>query len=126
MSLASAAPKSPPAAEAAAPWMPAPPLEADPATVKIGQTLTTVHGPQVVRAIAKETHVGAYHLVTPSGAYYVDGVVASTYIAHVPLGVGAEGAGRPGGAAPHGRWRPHPSGCPTSPTPRRRPAPRRG
>ena len=27
---------------------------------------------------------GAYHLVTPSGAYYVDGVAASTYVAYIP------------------------------------------
>ena len=41
-------------------------------------------GPSPIVAIAKETHAGAYHLVTPSGAYYVDGVAASTYVAYIP------------------------------------------
>jgi len=59
-------------------------VETDPATVKIGQRLTTVDGPQPITAIAKETHVGAYHLITPSGAYFVDGVAASTYVAYIP------------------------------------------
>jgi len=59
-------------------------VEVDPATVKPGQTLTTKHGPQVIRSATKETHVGAYHLITPSGAYFVDGIAASTYVAYVP------------------------------------------
>ena len=59
-------------------------VEADPATVKLGQSLATPDGPSPIVAIAKETHAGAYHLVTPSGAYYVDGVAASTYVAYIP------------------------------------------
>ena len=59
-------------------------VEADPATVKLGQFLTTPHGPQAIRAIAKEKKIGAYHLITPSGAYYVDGVAASTYVSYIP------------------------------------------
>lgn len=59
-------------------------VETDPATVEIGQTLTTVDGPQAIASIAKETHVGAYHLIVPSGAYYVDGVAASTYVSYIP------------------------------------------
>ena len=59
-------------------------VEADPATVTLGQMLSTTDGPQAITAIAKETHVGAYHLITPSGAYYVDGVAASTYVAYIP------------------------------------------
>ena len=60
-------------------------VEADPATVKVGQMLNTAHGPERIRAVVKEPLPGAYHLVTPSGAYYVDGVAASTYAAYIPL-----------------------------------------
>ena len=62
--------------------------EADPATVKPGDLLTTIEGTQdaVVR-VETTTEQGAYHILVASGAYYVDGVAASTYIAHVPLGV---------------------------------------
>ncbi len=59
-------------------------VEADPATVKLGQMLSTVAGPQLITAITRETHVGAYHPITPSGAYYVDGIAASTYAAYIP------------------------------------------
>ena len=58
--------------------------QADPSTVQIGQTLSTPDGPQLVAFITKETHAGAFHLVTPSGAYYVDGVAASTYVSYIP------------------------------------------
>jgi len=57
---------------------------ADPAVVKHGQTLSTRNGPQAITAITTETHVGAYHPMTPSGAYYVDGIAASTYPAYIP------------------------------------------
>ena len=43
------------------------------------------HDP-VVR-VETTTERGAYHILVASGAYYVDGVAASTYVAHVPLGV---------------------------------------
>ena len=59
-------------------------VEADPATVTLGQMLSTTDGLQAITVITKETHVGAYHLITPSGAYYVDGVAASTYVAYIP------------------------------------------
>ena len=59
-------------------------VEADPATVTVGQMLTTPEGAQPVIAVRKERHLGAYHLITPSGAYYVDGVAASTYPAYIP------------------------------------------
>lgn len=59
-------------------------VKADPATVVLGQTLTTANGPQKITAIAQEMHAGAFHLVTPSGAYYVDGVAASTYVSYIP------------------------------------------
>lgn len=36
--------------------------------------------------VEKRLERGAYHALVPGGAYYVDGVLASTYIAHVPLG----------------------------------------
>ena len=63
-------------------------VEADPATVKLGDRLTAASGAQeaVVR-IERVAERGAYHILVASGAYYVDGVAASTYIAHVPLGV---------------------------------------
>ena len=63
-------------------------IEADPAAVRPGDLLTTIEGTQeaVVR-VGKATERGTYHILIASGAYYVDGVAASTYIAHVPLGV---------------------------------------
>jgi hypothetical protein len=59
-------------------------VEADPASVKLGQTLSTPTGPQAVTAITKETHLGAFHPITPSGAYYADGLAASTYVSYIP------------------------------------------
>ena len=52
------------------------------------QKCLTIDGTQdaVVR-IETTAERGAYHILVASGAYYVDGVAASTYIAHVPLGV---------------------------------------
>ena len=63
-------------------------IEADPAAVRPGDLLTTIEGTQeaVVR-VGKATERGTYHILIASGAYYVDGVAASTYIAHVPLRV---------------------------------------
>jgi len=58
--------------------------EVDPSSVKIGQVLTTPEGPATITAIKQETHLGAYHLVTASGAYYVDSVLASTYVSYIP------------------------------------------
>lgn len=62
-------------------------VAADPTTVKVGSMLSTPDGQQRVVTVGKEMHAGAYHLVTPSGAYYVDGVAASTYVAYVPHAV---------------------------------------
>ena len=64
-------------------------VEADPATVKLGDLLTTASGRQeaVTRIEREVVERGAFHIMVASGAYYVDGVAASTYIAHVPLGV---------------------------------------
>ena len=64
-------------------------VEADPATVKLGDLLTTASGRQeaVTRIERSVAERGAFHIMVASGAYYVDGVAASTYIAHVPLGV---------------------------------------
>ena len=63
-------------------------VEADPATVQLGDRLTAAGGAQeaVVR-IERVAERGAYHILVASGAYYVDGLLASTYVAHVPLGV---------------------------------------
>lgn len=60
-------------------------VETDPAEVTIGQTLfTSSSGPQVIRAVGKETRLGAYHIVVPSGSYYVDGALASTFVSYIP------------------------------------------
>lgn len=58
--------------------------EIDPATIKVGDVVTTVHGPQPVLNVTEGFDVGAYHLMTPSGLYYTDGVLCTTYIAEVP------------------------------------------
>jgi len=65
-------------------WLLVDGVEADPATVQLGQMLRTPNGWQRVTAISKEVYAGAYHLVTPSGLYYVDDVAASTYVAYIP------------------------------------------
>ena len=59
-------------------------VETDPARATVGQAVDTPHGPAPITAIKKERFVGAYHPITPSGAYYVDGVAASTYPAYIP------------------------------------------
>ena len=59
-----------------------------PPDVAVGDILSTQWGPQAVASIdtdAKEA--GLYHVVTPSGRYYVDGVLATTYVDHVPYAV---------------------------------------
>ena len=56
----------------------------DPATVRVGDALDTPRGPERVVRVDQEVRRGAIHLVTPSGAYYVDGVAASTYVAYIP------------------------------------------
>jgi len=61
-------------------------IEMDPALAAVGQTLDTTHGAQPILSITKEKFDGAYHLFTASGAYYVDGVAASTYPAYIPHG----------------------------------------
>merc|ERR550514_408000 len=65
-------------------WLIVDGVETDPATVRLGQMLRTPDGWQQVTAISTEVYAGAYHLVTPSGAYYVDDVAASTYVAYIP------------------------------------------
>jgi len=59
-------------------------IETDPDAVVLGQMLSTPTGPQAITSIGKETHVGAFHPVTASGAYYVDGIAASTYVSYIP------------------------------------------
>jgi hypothetical protein len=59
-------------------------VEAPPEHVAAGDVLTTTHGPEVVETVAFGKEAGVYHIVTPSGTYYVDGVAASTYVAYIP------------------------------------------
>jgi hypothetical protein len=65
-------------------WLMVDRVEADPAMAKVGQRLTTTEGEQTIVSIFKADRAGAYHLVTASGQYYVDGVLASTYVAYIP------------------------------------------
>ena len=61
--------------------------EADPATVKLATSTTASGEQEAVVRVETAVEQGAFHILVASGAYYVDGVTASTYIAHVPLGV---------------------------------------
>ena len=65
-------------------WLMIDDIETDPTAAKVGQRLTTTEGEQTIVSISKAARAGAYHLVTASGQYYVDGVLASTYVAYVP------------------------------------------
>ena len=56
----------------------------DPTLAKIGQHVNTPSGREAIVAITKRQMDGAYHIITPSGLYYVDGIVASTYVAYIP------------------------------------------
>ena len=56
----------------------------DPIHVKVGQHVHTRAGREPIVAITKRQMDGAYHIITPSGLYYVDGVVASTYVSYIP------------------------------------------
>ena len=59
-----------------------------PAKVAIGDVLSTEWGPQAVESIdANSVETGWYHIITPSGRYFVDGVLATTYVDHVPYAV---------------------------------------
>lgn len=62
-------------------------VEADPAAVRVGDTLTTTSGPEPVLRVGRTTAGGAFHLLTPSGTYYADGVLCTTFIAEVPRSV---------------------------------------
>jgi len=65
-------------------WIFADGVEVDPASVVVGQRVTSPHGPSPILSIGTQVHVGAYHLVTPSGTYFVDDALASTYVAYLP------------------------------------------
>jgi hypothetical protein len=66
-------------------WMWVNGADADPASVRAGDVLRTAEGDEdVVANVALETRRGAYHPMVPSGAYFVDGLRASTYVADVP------------------------------------------
>lgn len=58
----------------------------DPADLKVGDELTTPGGGRArVNRVDREWRLGAYHITTPSGTYFVDGHLASTYMAVVPF-----------------------------------------
>ena len=59
--------------------------ERDPATVVVGDLLTTPLGPAPVERIERVVEAGAFHPVVAGGSYYVDGILASDYNAHVPM-----------------------------------------
>ena len=60
----------------------------DPASVKLGEMLTTsCCGEQPIERIEHTIEEGKFHLNTDSATYYADGVLASTYVAYVPLNV---------------------------------------
>jgi hypothetical protein len=64
--------------------------ETDPATVVVGDALQIAVKSgrftiERVERIAREVMRGAFHVQVASGAYYADGILCSTYIAHVPL-----------------------------------------
>jgi hypothetical protein len=69
-------------------WLPINGVPADPATAKVGDTVqvsSTGAGDPIATITKVELGtrgVGAYHLFTPSGQYYVDGVAATTYAYH--------------------------------------------
>ena len=63
-------------------------VERDPATVKVGETLTTsCCGEQPITKIEHTVEQGKFHITTPSNNYYADGVLSSTYVDLVPLNV---------------------------------------
>ena len=63
-------------------------VEREPASVQAGEMLTTsCCGPQPIERIEKTVEAGKFHLTTDSATYYADGVLASTYVAYVPLNV---------------------------------------
>ena len=58
-----------------------------PEKVAVGDEVMTETGPQKVQSITIADERGAYHVQTPSGFYYVDGIVATTYVDFVPYPV---------------------------------------
>lgn len=60
-------------------------VEQDPAFVLVGDNLSTVNGAALVTRISHVSEPGAFHPVVESGSYYVDGLLASDYNAHVPM-----------------------------------------
>ena len=48
-------------------------IESDPVTAKIGQTVSTPDGPKRITRIQYYRQRGAYHIIVPSGMYYVNG-----------------------------------------------------
>jgi len=58
-----------------------------PEAVVVGDVLSTENGPQRVSTVKVRRELGIYHITTPSGLYYVDGVLATTYVAFIPYPV---------------------------------------
>ena len=58
-----------------------------PEKVAVGDEVMTEWGVQTVESVKMTKEQGAYHVQTPSGFYYVDGIVATTYVDFVPYPV---------------------------------------
>jgi subtilisin family serine protease len=57
----------------------------DPALVAVGDELSTPYGTARVLGVSRVLLPGAYHITTPSGTYFIDGHLATTYMAVVPF-----------------------------------------
>jgi len=55
-----------------------------PEKLAVGDMLSTESGPQRLAHVTRVTEAGIYHIITPSGTYYVDGVACTTWVAYIP------------------------------------------
>lgn len=61
--------------------------EIDPSFIKLGDLLHTPHGLEPVTRIERLEARGAYHIIVKGGSYYVDGILASDYVAFFPRAI---------------------------------------
>ena len=61
--------------------------EIDPSFIKLGDLLHTPHGLEPVTRIEPLEARGAYHILVKGGSYYVDGILASDYVAFFPRAI---------------------------------------
>lgn len=62
-------------------------VKRDPDTVAVGDEVSTPWGSERVSEVARSELRGAYHLVTPSGSYFADGILVTDYVAELPTWV---------------------------------------